>query len=181
MGDEKLKEVFSKFGKITSYKVVSPTCLTYLVGISFSDLPSHDKRGTMPGIFMTFNQTCWHRCMCYATVGVWFLVLALLIQGQRSPHVLGWHSPNSWAALLFYYNYHQIVCMRLWMDYFIYHYFCLNQSNCVHCCFIFTNILHMCFNDKWLIGSIYLHTGCQSRQLNSSQIILQSWPMVKPR
>jgi len=25
LGDEKLKEVFSKFGKITSYKVVRPT------------------------------------------------------------------------------------------------------------------------------------------------------------
>ena len=33
LGDEKLKEVFSKFGKITSYKVVSSTYLTFVVGI----------------------------------------------------------------------------------------------------------------------------------------------------
>ena len=55
LGDEKLKEVFSKFGKITSYKVVSRILLVLVsfLGV-FLTFPA---LSAVPGIFLDLHKT----------------------------------------------------------------------------------------------------------------------------
>ena len=87
LGDEKLKEVFSKFGKITSYKVVS-------FSVFFMTFIWREHLALFLGMTFTTSTCVWMLLNQSSNQLAWLVWLACLVPGQVSPFKDTTHQPG---------------------------------------------------------------------------------------